>query len=81
MGTAKKDVQRTDDLQLSRPAHALPHEQVAAELRANPDDGLSAADAASRLESHGPNELDDGPGVRPFKILVRQVANAMTLVS
>ncbi|KAF2003192.1 potassium/sodium eff [Amniculicola lignicola CBS 123094] len=29
---------------------------------------------------YGPNQLDEGPGVRPFRILVHQVANALTLV-
>ncbi|KAL8754933.1 MAG: hypothetical protein Q9199_003995 [Rusavskia elegans] len=65
---------------LSQPPHALPHPTVTQELRANADDGLSQQEANSRLEEYGRNELDDGPGVQPVKILVRQVANAMMLV-
>lgn len=66
---------------LSLPPHALHYRAVAEELGANVEDGLSEAEAKSRLEEYGRNELDDGPGVQPVKILVRQVANAMMLVS
>lgn len=66
---------------LSLPAHALHYRAVAEELGANAEDGLSEAEAKSRLEEYGRNALDDGPGVQPVKILVRQVANAMMLVS
>lgn len=70
--------------QANEPLSALPHQltadQLAAETGANLLDGLTEAEAKSRQEKHGPNELDDGPGVNPAKILLRQVANAMTLV-
>lgn len=65
---------------LSRPAHSLPSDQVVTEIGANADDGLTDTEAKSRLEQHGPNVLDEGEGVQPLKILIRQVANAMTLV-
>lgn len=65
---------------ISAPPHALSHEQVCEELSANTQDGLSVDEARKRLEEYGRNELDDGPGVQPAKILVRQVANAMMLV-
>lgn len=65
---------------LSRPAHALGTETVIAELEAQDNTGLSSAEAKQRLELYGKNELGDGPGVQPAKILLRQVANAMTLV-
>jgi Na+-exporting ATPase len=32
------------------------------------------------VEEYGPNELEEAEGVNPVKILVAQVANAMTLV-
>lgn len=66
---------------LSRPPHALSYDAVVNELDTNVKDGLADAEAKSRLEEYGRNELDDGPGVQPVKILVRQVANAMMLVS
>lgn len=65
---------------LSAPPHALSHHDVCREIGANPQDGLTAAEARLRLEEYGRNELDDGPGVQPVKILIRQIANAMMLV-
>jgi len=66
---------------LSKPAHALPFKQVVEETKCNADDGLTTAEAKSRLEKHGNNDLGNDAGVSPAKILLRQVANAMTLVS
>ncbi|KAK5127708.1 hypothetical protein LTR08_004317 [Meristemomyces frigidus] len=65
---------------MSRPAHALRWTAVAEELQANVDVGLTTAEAKQRLEEHGRNELGEAGGVNPGKIMVRQVANAMTLV-
>ncbi|KAK4508550.1 hypothetical protein PRZ48_002289 [Zasmidium cellare] len=65
---------------LSKPAHSLQWKQVVEELQTDVDDGLTTAEAKRRLEEHGRNELGDGEGVNPGKILTRQIANAMTLV-
>ena len=65
---------------LSKPAHALDRDDLASQLEADIENGLTAATAKQRLEQYGRNELDDGPGVQPIKILIRQVANAMMLV-
>ncbi|KAJ9656457.1 P-type ATPase [Neophaeococcomyces mojaviensis] len=65
---------------LSKPAHSLSFEDVLKELGGSGIDGLAAQEAESRLQEFGNNELDNGPGVNPTKILVRQVANAMMLV-
>ncbi|KAF6806786.1 potassium/sodium efflux P-type ATPase [Colletotrichum sojae] len=65
---------------LTQPAHALSYSQVAEELRANTLNGLSAAEARSRLEKFGHNDLGEAEGVQPFKIIVAQIANAMTMV-
>lgn len=66
---------------MSKPAHALDRDTIRNELNADAEEGLSASEAQSRLQEYGRNELEDGPGVQPFKILLRQVANAMMLVS
>ena len=66
---------------LSRPAHALSFASVAEELQANENAGLTPADAKERLQVYGSNDLGEGAGVQPAKILLRQVANAMTLVT
>lgn len=65
---------------ISQPAHALKWTTVTEELKANAEDGISSSDAKSRLDDYGKNELGETGGVNPGKILVRQVANAMTLV-
>lgn len=65
---------------LSRPAHGLTIEQAVEELKANPDDGLTTAEAKARLEEYGRNTFGDQKGVQPMKIFVTQVANAMTMV-
>ncbi|CZR65832.1 probable ENA5-Plasma membrane P-type ATPase involved in Na+ and Li+ efflux [Phialocephala subalpina] len=59
---------------LSLPPHALACDVFISEL------ALSSDEANSRLQEFGNNELDDGPGVQPVKILIRQIANAMILV-
>jgi potassium/sodium efflux P-type ATPase len=65
---------------LTKPAHALSAAEVANELVSNDEDGLTAAEAKKRHEEHGNNDLGEDDGVQPGKILLRQVANAMTLV-
>jgi Na+-exporting ATPase len=66
---------------LSKPAHALSFTQVVQETKCNPDDGLNSSEAKSRVEKFGSNDLGDEGGVSAGKILLRQVANSMTLVS
>ncbi|KAI1852126.1 hypothetical protein JX265_013097 [Neoarthrinium moseri] len=65
---------------ISKPAHSLPYADVIRELGVDGDDGLTTSDAEKRLEEFGNNELDNGPGVNPTKIIIKQVANAMMLV-
>ncbi|EME48512.1 hypothetical protein DOTSEDRAFT_57843 [Dothistroma septosporum NZE10] len=65
---------------LSKPAHALTWREVAEQLQGDIDDGLNVSEANKRLEEFGRNELGDGKKVNPGKIMLRQVANAMTLV-
>jgi P-type Na+/K+ transporter len=65
---------------MSKPAHALTIETLAKELESDTKNGYSTEQANTKLNEHGRNELDDGPGVQPVKILIRQVANAMMLV-
>lgn len=71
---------KIDGAILSLPAHALSYEAVSEQIGADTENGLTADEATSRLEKYGRNQLDDGPGVQPVKILIHQVANAMMLV-
>ena len=65
---------------ISLPAHSLAFDKVIQEIGCNPENGLSSSEAAKRHEEHGNNDLGEDTGVQPAKILLRQVANAMTLV-
>ncbi|KAI5863745.1 potassium/sodium eff [Durotheca rogersii] len=65
---------------LTKPAHSLERGDVVQQLEADVENGLATPAAQQRLQDYGRNELDDGPGVQPVKILIRQVANAMMLV-
>lgn len=66
---------------LSQPAHSLPIDNVLSQLASDPEDGLTAAEAAGRLQKYGQNVLEGDEGVSIVKIVIRQIANAMMLVS
>jgi Ca2+-transporting ATPase len=53
---------------------------VAGRLDSDPDRGLETAEAARRLEQHGPNELTTRPRRPAWRQLVDQFTNAMILV-
>ena len=53
---------------------------VVRELRTDPGSGLSGAEAASRLRAYGPNELPEGPPLRPGRIFLSQFASTMVAV-
>lgn len=79
MGSEKKAVDASQPLSL--PAHSLLYEDVLRELSVDSDEGLTTAEAKKRLEQYGPNELEGGESVSMVKIVIRQIANAMMLVS
>jgi magnesium-transporting ATPase (P-type) len=66
---------------MTAPAHSLTFEQVAEQLDANIEDGLTSDEAKKRLEEYGRNEFGAEKGVQPLKIFIGQIANALTLVS
>ncbi|KAL7621464.1 P-type ATPase [Parahypoxylon ruwenzoriense] len=65
---------------MSRPAHALSYDQLIVELASDGHNGLSSNVARQRLEELGKNDIGDTQGVSAWKIVVAQVANAMTMV-
>ncbi|GAB1316944.1 P-type ATPase [Madurella fahalii] len=83
-GDPKKDsgghVSGQSNRPLSRPAHALTHQQLAEELDADILSGLTKHEAKTRLEQYGKNDLGEEEGVQPLKIVIAQIANAMTMV-
>ena len=66
---------------LSQPAHSLPFDVVLNQLASDPEEGLSAEEAKGRLGKYGQNVLEGDEGVSIVKIIIRQIANAMMLVS
>ncbi|KXJ90570.1 sodium transport ATPase [Microdochium bolleyi] len=65
---------------LSRPPHSLSFNEVVKELESDEINGLHAVVAKQRLDDFGPNDLGEAEGVSPVKIIIAQIANAMTLV-
>lgn len=61
-------------------AHRYEGAAVVAALVSHADKGLSNSEAKARHQQYGSNELQSAEGVSPFRILVKQIANAMTLV-
>jgi len=62
------------------PWHALPVEEVGAGLGTSPDAGLTSAEAARRLDEHGPNELEAARAAGPWKLFLDQFKNVLILI-
>lgn len=77
---SKNGVDTTEQI-LSQPAHSLSYDEILKELASHPDEGLTNAEAKKRHEQYGDNLLEGGEGVSMAKIVIRQIANAMMLVS
>lgn len=59
------------------PWHARPISAVAAELGVDPATGLSSAEVAARLGTHGPNRLEEVGRPGPASIFLRQLASPL----
>jgi len=66
---------------LDRPAYRLRPDEIAKLLDTNVERGLSKQEAKRRYDAVGDNALEGGEGVSIWKVLFRQVANALTLVN
>jgi len=68
----------------AKPAEAafyeLSGEQVAASLNVDPQQGLSAQEAASRLEQYGPNKFAEAKAEPRWRAFVRQYRDPMQIV-
>ncbi|KAF9165051.1 hypothetical protein DFQ26_000685 [Actinomortierella ambigua] len=62
------------------PFHTFTVDQVADHYKTNTLEGLSSAEASERLKQYGLNELKGDGGVKWYKVLWRQVANALVVV-
>ncbi|ORX63817.1 hypothetical protein K493DRAFT_322069, partial [Basidiobolus meristosporus CBS 931.73] len=66
--------------QESIPYHTYTEENVASTLETDIQVGLTTNEAKQRLEKYGPNEMSGQGGPSAFRVLFRQIANALTLV-
>ena len=55
-------------------------DEVLAELASNGESGLTSAEAASRLASHGPNKLDEEEKTPLWKRFFEQMADPMVIM-
>lgn len=67
------------DANLVTPWHTLTVEASFARLKSTPD-GLTAAEAARRLDRFGPNELQTSGRVSPWAILLEQFKNVLIII-
>lgn len=81
MDNSRQETEKSRGPGLSKPPHCLSYTAVLEQLSTDADDGLANAEARSRLETYGHNRLEEGEGLSIGKILLRQIANAMMLVS
>jgi len=59
----------------------LPIEDVARQLDTNVESGLTALKVQELQREYPKNELEGGGGIAWYKILLKQISNAMILVS
>ncbi|KAF8756550.1 cation transport ATPase (P-type) family [Rhizoctonia solani] len=76
----KQQQPQPGQIPLSERAHLLDAAAIIRKLRSSEHDGLTQEEAQRRLEEYGENALDDEGGVSAIKVLIRQMANALTLV-
>ncbi|KAF9575247.1 Na+ ATPase [Mortierella alpina] len=62
------------------PFHTFSVDEVAEHYSTNTLEGLTSQEAAARLKIYGSNELQGNGGVKWYKVLWRQVANALVVI-
>ncbi len=60
--------------------HALTAEQILKQLATPPENGLTSDEAARRLQSYGPNQLDEAPGITFWQMLIDQFKSFVVLM-
>jgi Na+-exporting ATPase len=61
----------------SKPPYQLSYQQVADGLGTSIENGLSQQQVEENTAKYGENKLDGEGAISPWKILIKQVANAM----
>ncbi|KAG0031266.1 Na+ ATPase [Podila clonocystis] len=70
----------TVNLEPETPFHTLTVDQVAKHYNTSILEGISSEEAAQRLQTYGPNELEGDGGIKWYKVLWRQFANVLVCV-
>ena len=60
--------------------HALTSDQILQQLATPADTGLNSEEAARRLESYGPNQLTEAPGVTFWQMLIDQFKSFVVIM-
>lgn len=68
------------DIRPSPVPYSLSPGDLAHALNTDPCNGLSATEAAVRLERDGPNKVEAAKGTSAWQIFLRQISNSLTLV-
>ena len=68
------------NLDPEKPFHTFSVDQVAEHYSTNTLEGLTSQEATARLKIYGNNELQGNGGVKWYKVLWRQLANALVVV-
>ena len=63
-----------------QPWHALSQEQLLQQLATPVDSGLTSEEAARRLQSYGPNQLDEAPGQTFWQMLLDQFKDFVVIL-
>ncbi|KAF9420808.1 Na+ ATPase [Podila epigama] len=70
----------TVNLEPETPFHTFTVQQTADHLKTSILEGLTSQEAALRLQTYGPNELEGDGGIKWYKVLWRQFANVLVCV-
>ncbi|KAF9428111.1 Na+ ATPase [Entomortierella beljakovae] len=71
---------KTIEVEPETPFHIFTVEQTEKHCNTSILEGLTASEAANRLKTYGLNELQGNGGVKWYKVLWRQVANALVVI-
>ncbi|ORX93774.1 potassium/sodium efflux P-type ATPase [Basidiobolus meristosporus CBS 931.73] len=62
------------------PYHTYDVRKVVTELKTDTEDGLTSQEIKSRTEKYGANQMSGEGGVSPWKVLLRQLLNYLTVI-
>ena len=70
----------TPDSQPKLDWHALTPEEIIHQLATPPESGLTSDEATRRLQTYGPNQLEEAPGITFWQMLIDQFNNFVVIM-